>query len=171
MAIIQAGKQFTKEDLQRTAGDIASFITDHVQSGMDLKSQLESWTVQDMLDLGLTQAQVDAIRGFYMGDLPPIQAALFWIILFFAAATGLPRAFVREEETGTAIALRKTLPGALVLAGKALFNFALFFAIAAVVVVRLMAWPRSFVPLSRMVTPGMPTSPVLACEPSSLTSS
>ncbi len=67
-------------------------------------------------------------------DRPPIQAALFWIILFFAAATGLPRAFVREEETGTALALRKTLPGSLVLAGKALFNFGLFLAIAAVVV-------------------------------------
>lgn len=72
--------------------------------------------------------------GLAEGDRPPLQAALFWIILFFAAATGLPRAFVREEEAGTALALRKTLPGALVLAGKALFNFALFLAIAAVVV-------------------------------------
>ena len=67
-------------------------------------------------------------------DRPPIQAALFWIILFFAAATGLPRAFVREEERGTGLALRKTLPGALVLAGKTLFNFGLFVAIAVVVV-------------------------------------
>ena len=67
-------------------------------------------------------------------DRPPLQAALFWIILFFAAATGLPRAFVREEERGTGLALRKTLPGALVLAGKALFNFALFVAIAIVVI-------------------------------------
>jgi heme exporter protein B len=72
--------------------------------------------------------------GLPEADRPPVQAALFWIILFFAAATGLPRAFVREEETGTALALRKTLPGALVLAGKALFNFALFLAIAVVVV-------------------------------------
>ena len=67
-------------------------------------------------------------------DRPPLQAALLWIILFFAAATGLPRAFVPEEETGTALALRKTLPAALVLAGKALFNFGLFLAIAAVAV-------------------------------------
>jgi heme exporter protein B len=67
-------------------------------------------------------------------DRPPLQAALLWIILFFAAATGLPRAFVQEEETGTALALRKTLPGTLVFAGKALFNFGLFLAIAAVVI-------------------------------------
>ncbi len=71
--------------------------------------------------------------GLPEADRPALQAALFWIILFFAAATGLPLAFVREEETGTALALRKTLPGALVLAGKALFNFGLFLAIAAVV--------------------------------------
>ena len=67
-------------------------------------------------------------------DRPPVQAALLWIILFFAAATGLPRAFAHEEETGTALALRKTLPAGRVLAGKALFNFALFLAIAAVTV-------------------------------------
>lgn len=61
-----------------------------------------------------------------------IPAALLWVILFFSAATGLPRAFVREEETGTALALRKTAPGGVVLAGKTLFNLGLFLAIAAV---------------------------------------
>ena len=40
-------------------------------------------------------------------DRGPVNAALFWIILFFSAATGLPRAFVREEDTGTALALRR----------------------------------------------------------------
>ncbi len=67
-------------------------------------------------------------------DRPALQAALLWIILFFAAATGLPRAFVAEEETGTGLALRKTIPAAVVLAGKSLFNFVLFLAIAAVAV-------------------------------------
>ena len=65
-------------------------------------------------------------------DRPPLQAALLWIILFFAAATGLPRAFVTEEETGTGLALRKTIPAVVVLAGKSLFNFLLFLAMAAV---------------------------------------
>jgi len=63
-----------------------------------------------------------------------VLAALLWIILFFSAATGLPRAFVREEETGTALALRKTVSAPVLLAGKALFNYCLFLAIAAVVV-------------------------------------
>lgn len=71
--------------------------------------------------------------------LPPeardrVCSALLWIILFFCAATGLPRAFVREEETGTAYALRKVAPASLTLAGKTLFNYILFLAIAAVTV-------------------------------------
>ncbi len=67
-------------------------------------------------------------------DRPKLQAALLWIILFFAAATGLPRAFVAEEETGTGLALRKTVPAVFVLAGKSLFNFILFIAMAAITI-------------------------------------
>jgi heme exporter protein B len=71
--------------------------------------------------------------------LPPeardrVCSALLWIILFFCAATGLPRAFVREEETGTGYALRKVVPSSLTLAGKTLFNYILFLAITAVTV-------------------------------------
>ena len=76
MAIVQAGKQFTVEDLQRTAGDLASMIRDHVQSGMDFKLQLESWPDADLVELGLDQAEINAIKGFYVGDLPAIQALL-----------------------------------------------------------------------------------------------
>ncbi len=82
-------------------------------------------------------------------------SALLWIILFFCAATGLPRAFVREEETGTAYALRKVAPASLTLAGKTLFNYLLFLAIAAVTVPAfsiLLEWrlgsPGAFVALS-----------------------
>ena len=72
--------------------------------------------------------------GLRAEDRPPLQAALLWIVLFFAAATGLPRAFVREEETGTALALRKTVPASVVLAGKTLFNALLFLAVATVTI-------------------------------------
>lgn len=79
--------------------------------------------------------------GFAVGPfgLPPeeaagLHAALLWVLLFFSTATGLPRAFVREEETGTALALRKVASSAAVLAGKTLFNFLFFLAIAAVTI-------------------------------------
>jgi heme exporter protein B len=61
-------------------------------------------------------------------------SALVWVVLFFSAATGLPRAFVREEETGTALALRLTTPAVAVVGGKTLFNLALFTTIAAATV-------------------------------------
>jgi len=72
--------------------------------------------------------------GLRAEDRPPLLAALLWIILFFAAATGLPRAFVAEEETGTGLALRKTIPAVYVLAGKTLFNYILFLAMTAVTI-------------------------------------
>jgi heme exporter protein B len=72
--------------------------------------------------------------GLRAEDRPPLLAALLWIILFFAAATGLPRAFVAEEETGTGLALRKTIPAVYVLGGKTLFNFILFLAMTAVTI-------------------------------------
>jgi heme exporter protein B len=72
--------------------------------------------------------------GFAPEERAGLDAALLWILLFFSTATGLPRSFVREEETGTALALRRVVPAVLVLAGKTLFNFLLFLAIAAVTV-------------------------------------
>ena len=72
MAIVQAGKQFTAEDLQRDAGNNAAMLRDHAVDGMQVKAQLESWTDADLITLGLTQEEIDAIKGFYIGDLPGI---------------------------------------------------------------------------------------------------
>ena len=63
-----------------------------------------------------------------------VSSAVLWIILFFAAATGLPRSYLLEEETGTALALRRAISPTIVLAGKTLYNYVLFLAIAATVV-------------------------------------
>jgi heme exporter protein B len=45
--------------------------------------------------------------------------------LLFAALVGLPRVFIKEEESGTASLLRLNCPSEAVLWGKALFNMAL----------------------------------------------
>jgi len=76
MAIVQAGKQFTAKDLQDMAGNLASILTDTVQNGLDLKKQLEGWPDADLITLGLDQNQINAIKGFYIGDLPAIADAL-----------------------------------------------------------------------------------------------
>jgi len=76
MAIVQAGKTFTAADLQAMAGNLASILSDTAQNGLDLKKQLESWPDADLITLGLTQEQINAIKGFYIGDLPAIATAL-----------------------------------------------------------------------------------------------
>ena len=51
-----------------------------------------------------------------------VKAALVWLIILFAAMSGLARTFVREEDTGTADSLRMAAPATAVLAGKMIFN-------------------------------------------------
>ncbi|MFH1177297.1 MAG: heme exporter protein CcmB [Acidobacteriota bacterium] len=58
-------------------------------------------------------------------DRPHLLAALLWIILFFAALSGLPRVFVKEEDAHTAKTLRLAGRPAAVFAGKLLFNLIL----------------------------------------------
>jgi len=60
---------------------------------------------------------------------PDVTAAMLWIILLFAALSGLDRVFVREEEMGTANGLRLGAPATAVFAGKLLFNLVLVFTV------------------------------------------
>ncbi len=57
--------------------------------------------------------------------VPSVQAALLWVVLLFAAALGLGRAFVQEEERGTLLFLRLNAAPLGVYVGKLLFNAAL----------------------------------------------
>ncbi len=68
-------------------------------------------------------------------DLKLIQAGLLWITLLFAAFTGLSRAFVHEEETRTALALRLSAPPLAVYLGKLMFNLGLLLLLDVVVAV------------------------------------
>ncbi len=65
---------------------------------------------------------------FALGAQTPtnaVQAALLWTVLLFAAALGLGRAFVQEEERGTLLFLRLNAHPLGVYAGKLLFNVVL----------------------------------------------
>jgi hypothetical protein len=76
MAIVQAGRQFTAEDLKLTAGDTAALLTDTVERAQGFRIQLESWPDPDLIALGLSQDEINAIKGFYVGDVPGIAALL-----------------------------------------------------------------------------------------------
>ena len=67
-------------------------------------------------------------------DRPTVHSVLLWIVLFFSAMTGLARVFVKEEDAGTAAALRLAAPPPAVLLGKLLANLALLFVVTLFVV-------------------------------------
>ena len=51
-----------------------------------------------------------------------VASALLWVVIVFATAVGVGRAFVAEEERGTVLLLQLHLRGSMVYAGKLLFN-------------------------------------------------
>jgi hypothetical protein len=72
MPIVQAGQQFTADDLERTAGTLATMLRNALQQADAYRVQLESWPDADLVTLGLTQEQTNAQKGFYVGDLPAL---------------------------------------------------------------------------------------------------
>ncbi|HEY3281469.1 MAG TPA: heme exporter protein CcmB [Armatimonadota bacterium] len=69
-----------------------------------------------------------SVVSFTLAGVAPearVSASFLWAILLFASLSGLSRAFVREEETGTALALRLSSHPQAVFLGKLLFNMAL----------------------------------------------
>jgi heme exporter protein B len=67
-------------------------------------------------------------------DRPHLLAALLWVILFFAATSGLSRVFVKEEDAHTAKTLRLAARPLAVFAGKFFFNLILLWALYAFIV-------------------------------------
>jgi heme exporter protein B len=58
---------------------------------------------------------------------------LLWVILLFSVAAGMPRTYVQEEETQTAIALRLAATPSALFCGKLLYGLTLVFALEALV--------------------------------------
>lgn len=92
----------------------------------DLKLELRSRYAINMLLMFVAASLL--LATFAIGQRPVdahVQAALLWIVIFFAASIGLGRAFVSEEERGTVLLLQLNTRGSMVYAGKLLFNFLL----------------------------------------------
>ena len=92
----------------------------------DIRLELRTkYAFNTILMFGVTTL---AIVSFSLGQsgLPTkLLAALFWIIVFFSAMAALAQVFIREEETGTALALKLTADPNAVYLGKLFFNLAL----------------------------------------------
>ncbi|MBI5832827.1 MAG: heme exporter protein CcmB [Armatimonadetes bacterium] len=65
-----------------------------------------------------------------LGAAVSVQAALLWVVLYFAALSGLTRGFVAEEDGRTADALRLAASGTAVYWGKFAFNLLLLAALS-----------------------------------------
>ena len=77
-----------------------------------------------------------AVVSFSLGQagLPvKLLAALYWIVVFFSAMAALAQVFTREEETGTALALRLSADPNAVYLGKLFFNLVLLSTMAAII--------------------------------------
>jgi len=92
----------------------------------DLRLELrDKYALNAVLMFGITTL---AVVSFSLGqrNLPPhLLGALFWVIMFFSAMSGLAHIFIREEESGTSLALRLAAPPDAVFIGKLLFNLIL----------------------------------------------
>ncbi|SYZ74154.1 Cytochrome c-type biogenesis protein CcmB [Candidatus Zixiibacteriota bacterium] len=77
------------------------------------------------------------VISFAVGAFSPskeIMAALFWIVLFFAAMSGLAQSFIKEEEAGTAMILKLSSEGSVIFFGKLIFNLLLLLILAILIV-------------------------------------
>ncbi|MBI1757062.1 MAG: heme exporter protein CcmB [Fimbriimonas ginsengisoli] len=73
---------------------------------------------------GLSAVVAIAMASFNQNVSPTLAAGLIWVVLIFASAVALPRAFLVEEEQATADLLRMIARPHAVFWGKALFNLA-----------------------------------------------
>jgi hypothetical protein len=76
MPIVMAGKQFNAWDLKSLAGDLAGRLREAAYACAVLQAQLQSWSDADLVALGLTQAEINALKGFFISDVQHVQAAI-----------------------------------------------------------------------------------------------
>ncbi|MEM6336630.1 MAG: heme exporter protein CcmB [Bacteroidota bacterium] len=92
----------------------------------DLRLELRSRYALNTLLLFVASSLLLVRVGLGMDVLEPAaEAIVLWLLILFAAATGLSRAFVAEEERGTRLLLQLHARPSCVYAGKLLFNVAL----------------------------------------------
>ncbi len=76
---------------------------------------------------------------------PSLSAGILWIIIFFAAMSGLSRSFVSEEERGTSMTLQLWVKPSSVLTGKLLFNSLLIYVLNIMIIIAYTLTMPSFV--------------------------
>ncbi len=92
----------------------------------DLRLELRSrYALNAILMFGVTTLVVVSFSLGQAGLPPKLLSALFWIVMFFSAMSGLAHVFIREEESGTALVLKLRAEPDAIYWGKLIFNFTL----------------------------------------------
>ncbi len=94
----------------------------------DVRCEFRSrYAINAILLFGVTTLTVVSFSIGQKSLEPAVNSALFWIIIFFAAMSGLAQVFVREEEAKTSTILKLTADPNAILLGKLVFNLLLLF--------------------------------------------
>jgi heme exporter protein B len=114
-----------------SAGLVSKTLAVYVK---DLRLELRSrYGLNAIFMFGITTL---AVVSFSLGQSslsPKILGALYWIIIFFSAMSGLAHVFVREEDAQTSLILRLTTDPNAVFLGKLFFNLTLLIIITAII--------------------------------------
>jgi len=100
----------------------------------DLRLELRTkYALNTIMMFGVTTLAVVSFSLGQAGLPAKLLAALYWIVIFFSAMAALAQVFTREEEAGTALALRLSAEPNAVYLGKLFFNLALLSTLTGIV--------------------------------------
>ena len=91
------------------------------------------FAVSSLLVVSLALGPAGVMASERTAERETVLPALLWILILFSTAAGIPRAFVHEEETRTAIALRLAATPSALFGGKLLYAISLAWSIEALV--------------------------------------
>ncbi|MCK4460441.1 MAG: heme exporter protein CcmB [candidate division Zixibacteria bacterium] len=115
----------------RSAGLVSKALAVYAK---DMRLELRSrYALNAILMFAITTLAVVSFSLGQSGLSAKLLSALFWIVIFFSAMSGLAQVFIREEESGTAMALRLLADPDPVYIGKLAFNFSLLTTMTVVV--------------------------------------
>ena len=83
------------------------------------------YAINAILLFGISTLAVVSFSLGQSGLSPQLLAALFWVVMFFSAMSGLAQVFIREEEAGTSLALKLSAYPEPIYFGKLFFNLTL----------------------------------------------
>ena len=109
----------------------------------DVQSELRvRYAINALIMFVLTSVSTILFALRFERPTPTLFSGLYWVVVFFSAMSGLSRAFVGEEERGTALTLRLIATPTAIYAGKLVANIILTLLLAgAVTILYLVTFP------------------------------